>query len=63
MPPVQVSAPGGEDSEVTLEQAGPGLWRSTIDVKAPGLYKMETPVDDRASSPRSRTPASRTRAR
>ena len=40
--PVQVSAPGGEASEVTLDQAGPGLWRSTIDVKAPGLYKMET---------------------
>jgi hypothetical protein len=40
--PVQVSAPGGEGSEVTLDQAGPGLWRSTIDVKAPGLYKMET---------------------
>ena len=40
--PVQVSAPGGEASEVTLDQAGPGLWRSTIDVKSPGLYKMET---------------------
>ena len=42
VPPVQVSAPGGESSEVRLEKAGPGLWRSTIDVKAPGLYKLET---------------------
>ena len=30
------------DSEVTLDKAGPGSWRSTIDVKVPGLYKMQT---------------------
>ena len=42
VPPVQVSAPGGESSEVTLEKAGPGLWRSTVDVKVPGLYKLQT---------------------
>jgi hypothetical protein len=42
VPPVQVSAPGGENSEVTLEKAGPGSWRSTVDVKAPGLYKLQT---------------------
>jgi hypothetical protein len=42
VPPVQVSAPGGESSEVTLEKAGPGSWRSTIDVKVPGLYKVQT---------------------
>jgi hypothetical protein len=40
---VQVSAPGGETSEVTLEKAEPGVWRSTVDVAAPGLYKLETP--------------------
>jgi hypothetical protein len=40
---VQVSAPGGETSEVTLDKAGPGLWRSTVDVVTPGLYKLETP--------------------
>ncbi|HWE16564.1 MAG TPA: hypothetical protein VG758_05185 [Hyphomicrobiaceae bacterium] len=40
---VQVSAPGGETSEVTLEKTGPGVWRSTVDVAAPGLYKLETP--------------------
>jgi hypothetical protein len=42
VPTVQVSAPGGETSEVTLEKAGPGTWRSTIDVKVPGLYKVQT---------------------
>jgi hypothetical protein len=42
VPPVQVSAPGGDSSEVTLEKAGPGLWRSTVDVKVPGLYKLQT---------------------
>src|SRR5262252_6549805 len=42
VPEVQVSAPGGETSSVTLEPAGPGVWRSTIDVKAPGLYKLQT---------------------
>jgi hypothetical protein len=40
---VQVSAPGGETSEVALDKAGPGLWRSTVDVATPGLYKLETP--------------------
>ncbi len=39
---VAISAPGGASSKATLEKAGPGLWRSTIDVSAPGLYKMQT---------------------
>jgi hypothetical protein len=39
--PVQVSAPGGESSEVALEKAGPGVWRATVDVAAPGLYKLQ----------------------
>ena len=39
---VRISAPGGETSEVTLDKAGPGLWRSIVDVAAPGLYKLET---------------------
>jgi hypothetical protein len=42
VPPVTVSAPGGESSEVRLEPGGPGVWRSTIDVKVPGLYKLQT---------------------
>jgi hypothetical protein len=40
---VQISAPGWETSEVDLEKTGPGLWRSTIDVAVPGLYKLQTP--------------------
>ncbi len=39
--PAHVSAPGGETFEVTLDKAGPGVWRSTVDVKSPGLYKLE----------------------
>jgi hypothetical protein len=39
---VTVSEPGGRVSEVNLEQAGPGLWRIVLDVKEPGLYKMQT---------------------
>jgi hypothetical protein len=44
VPPVTVSAPGGETSSVTLDKAGDGIWRTTIDVKTPGLYKVETPA-------------------
>ena len=41
--PVKVSGPAGETTEVTLEPgSSPGLWKSTIDVKLPGLYKAET---------------------
>jgi hypothetical protein len=40
--PAHVSAPGGEAFDVTLDKAGPGVWRSTVDVKSPGLYKVET---------------------
>jgi hypothetical protein len=40
--PVTISAPGGERQEVKLEQERPGIWKSTIDVKLPGLYKAET---------------------
>ena len=41
--PVKLLGPGGEATEATLESAGPGQWRKTIDVKIPGLYKAETP--------------------
>jgi len=43
VPAVDVSAPGGEMSKVTLEKSGDGVWRSTVDVKVPGLYKLQTP--------------------
>jgi len=39
--PVTLSAPGGETRQVTLESAGDGIWRTTIDVKIPGLYKAQ----------------------
>ena len=42
VPAVKLSAPGGEVSEVKLEDQGKGIWRATIDVKIPGLYKAET---------------------
>ena len=40
---VEVSAPGGEASKAALEKAGAGVWRATIDVKVPGLYKLQSP--------------------
>ena len=40
--PVTLSAPGGERTEVTLERERPGVWKSTLDVKLPGLYKAES---------------------
>ncbi|HWV80798.1 MAG TPA: hypothetical protein VNZ50_05175 [Hyphomicrobiaceae bacterium] len=42
VPPVAVQSPGGESSEVQLEPSGDGVWRTTIDVRQPGLYKMQT---------------------
>lgn len=41
---VKLLGPGGEASEVTLEPtaANSGIWRATVDVKIPGLYKAET---------------------
>ncbi len=42
--PVKLLGPGGETSDVTLEPTTPtsGIWRATVDVKIPGLYKAET---------------------
>ncbi len=42
--PVKVLGPGGETSDVSLQPVPtePGVWRSTVDVKLPGLYKAET---------------------
>jgi hypothetical protein len=42
VPQVAVQGPGGERSDVQLETAGPGLWRTTLDVTAAGLYKLQT---------------------
>ena len=43
VPPVSISAPGGAASEATLDASGTGVWRATIDVKEPGLYKLSQP--------------------
>ena len=40
--PITMSAPGGERSEFTLEKDRPGVWKTTLDVTIPGLYKVET---------------------
>ena len=42
VPPVKLSAPGGENGELTLALVAPGLWRTTVDVKLPGLYKAQS---------------------
>ena len=46
VPPVTLSGPAGETADVELEAAGDGLWRATLDVKIPGLYKAQTPGPD-----------------
>ena len=46
VPPVALSGPGGETSEVKLEPAGAGIWRASVDVKIPGLYKAQTRTND-----------------
>ncbi|MFZ4805706.1 MAG: hypothetical protein ACOYLQ_00500 [Hyphomicrobiaceae bacterium] len=43
VPPVAMSAPGGGTSQVELEASGTGLWRATVDVQEPGLYKLSQP--------------------
>lgn len=40
--PVTIQAPGGDVSSVELEKSTGGIWRATVDVKLPGLYKMQT---------------------
>jgi hypothetical protein len=40
--PVTLSGPGGEKTEHTLLPDSPGVWKSSIEVKVPGLYKAET---------------------
>lgn len=48
VPDVKLSGPGGETIDVKLEPTAPnsGLWRTTTEVKIPGLYKAETQGPD-----------------
>lgn len=39
---VRLLSPGGEEETLTLEKIRPGIWRKTIEVKIPGLYKAES---------------------
>ncbi len=41
--PITISKPGGGGARITLNKVGEGLWRGVLDVKEPGLYKMQTP--------------------
>ena len=40
-PPVRVTAPGGESSELTLTEAKPGVWRGVIEDAPLGLHRAE----------------------
>ena len=40
--PVTIEQPDGQTKDVTLESAAPGLWRKTVTVDIPGLYKAQT---------------------
>ncbi|MEM9027990.1 MAG: hypothetical protein AAGC70_06450 [Pseudomonadota bacterium] len=40
--PVMVLTPGGERRQVTLESAGEGVWRATVDATERGLHKFES---------------------
>jgi hypothetical protein len=40
VPAVNLTAPSGAVSEHTLQAAGAGLWRATVDVTEPGFYKL-----------------------
>ncbi len=47
--PVTLKGPGGDEQQLTLEQTddNSGVWRTTIEVKLPGLYKAQTQAPDR----------------
>lgn len=40
VPPVLLKSPAGRTTEVVLQPAGPGLWRSTVGMTEPGFYKL-----------------------
>lgn len=39
---VRVKTPEGKEREVTLDKTDEGVWRKTISVKVPGLYKFQS---------------------
>ncbi len=42
--PVTLLSPGGEKQTIELEKTKPGVWRKTVEVELPGLYKAESDV-------------------
>jgi hypothetical protein len=40
--PVEVTTPTGETRSVELESAGPGHWRSVLDIRDHGVYRLES---------------------
>lgn len=44
--PAKLTAADGTVTEVTMEPAGAGIWRGTVDVKRPGLYKAASEGPD-----------------
>ena len=40
--PITILTPGGKKVNIDLQPASPGIWRGTIKVDLPGLYKAET---------------------
>lgn len=42
--PVNILTPGGKEVSVELEPSRPGIWRGTVKVDLPGLYKAESNV-------------------
>jgi hypothetical protein len=40
--PVELTAPSGEKSQITLQPSGPGVWRGTIAQADQGIYRAES---------------------
>jgi len=48
--PVTLQAPGGETTTINLEPAGAGLFKTSLDVKVPGLYKAQSTAGPTAAN-------------
>ena len=40
--PIELTAPSGEKSQITLERSGPGVWRGTIAQADQGIYRAKS---------------------
>jgi hypothetical protein len=39
---VTVTAPDGQESEVTLSETAPGVWQASVDAPVPGVYRLRS---------------------